>query len=94
MFLPDFYPSRIPDPTTAPKEDGNKFFCPTIFLATNTRKLYDFFLQVENFYSQNTKNNFTRRFVKNIGQGSGIWKKPIQDPGTKRHRIQDPQHCS
>jgi hypothetical protein len=28
MFLPDpgFYSSRIPDPTTAPKEEGGKFF--------------------------------------------------------------------
>jgi hypothetical protein len=28
MFIPDpdFYPSRIPDPTTAPKEKGEKIF--------------------------------------------------------------------
>jgi hypothetical protein len=32
MFIPDpdFYPSRIPDPTTGTKEKW-EFFCPTIF---------------------------------------------------------------
>ncbi len=33
---PDFYPSRIPDPTTAPKEEeGKKFVVLTFFEATN-----------------------------------------------------------
>ncbi len=27
-----------------------------------------------------------------MGLGSGIRKKPIPDPGVKRHRIPDPQH--
>jgi hypothetical protein len=31
MFIldPDFYPSRIPNPTTATKEEGGKNRCPT-----------------------------------------------------------------
>jgi hypothetical protein len=31
MFIPapDFYPSRIPNPTTATKEEGGKIRCPT-----------------------------------------------------------------
>jgi hypothetical protein len=37
MFIPDpdFYPSRIPGPTTAPKENGGKKIFRTIFVATN-----------------------------------------------------------
>jgi hypothetical protein len=43
MFIldPDFYPSRIPDPTTAAtKEEGGKLFCPTFFKATNIKNLF------------------------------------------------------
>jgi hypothetical protein len=43
MFIPDpdFYPSRIPDPTTAPKEEEEKKkICPTIFSAINIINLY------------------------------------------------------
>ncbi len=32
---PDFYPFRIPDPTTAPKEEGEKNFSQPFFGATN-----------------------------------------------------------
>jgi|LakMenE18May11ns_1017448.scaffolds.fasta_scaffold9675196_1 hypothetical protein len=36
---PDFYPSRIPDPKTAPKERGEKnIFCKHFFVATNFTK--------------------------------------------------------
>jgi hypothetical protein len=37
MFIPDpdFYPSRIPDPTTSPKEEGEIFFVLPFFVATN-----------------------------------------------------------
>jgi hypothetical protein len=33
MFIPDpdFYQSRISDPTIAPTEEGENFICPTIF---------------------------------------------------------------
>ncbi len=35
---PDFYPSRIPDPTTAPKKEGKTNFCPTIFCSHKLKK--------------------------------------------------------
>ena len=35
---PDFYPSRIPDPTTATL-GGGEICCPTFFIATNIKKL-------------------------------------------------------
>jgi hypothetical protein len=49
---PDFYPSRIRDPTTAPKEEGKIFF-PTIFVATNIIKIVNNFIfeQVKNFFA-------------------------------------------
>jgi hypothetical protein len=34
MFIPDLG-SRIPDPTTATKEEEEKFCCPTLFAVTN-----------------------------------------------------------
>jgi hypothetical protein len=41
MFIPDpdFYPSRIPDPTTAPKEEEEKIFVLPFIVATNIIKL-------------------------------------------------------
>jgi hypothetical protein len=42
MFIPEpdfFYPCRIPDPTTAPKEEGGIFFVLPFFVATNIIKL-------------------------------------------------------
>jgi hypothetical protein len=37
---PDIYPSRIPDPTRAPKEEGeNKFFVLPFFVAANIIKI-------------------------------------------------------
>jgi hypothetical protein len=36
---PDFYPSRIPDPTTAQKEEGEKFVCPSIFCSHKCLKI-------------------------------------------------------
>jgi hypothetical protein len=37
---PDFYPSRIPDPTTAPKEEGEFFvFVLLFFVASNITKM-------------------------------------------------------
>jgi hypothetical protein len=50
---PDFYPSRIPDPTTAPKEEGRIFcFCPTIFCSLK--------------YHKNVNNCFIEQAKKNI----------------------------
>jgi hypothetical protein len=42
MFIPDpdFYPSRIPNPKTATKENGEKIFVDiSFFVATNFTKL-------------------------------------------------------
>jgi hypothetical protein len=43
MFIPDpgsdFFPSRIPDPTTAKKEKGEKSVVLPFFVATNITKL-------------------------------------------------------
>jgi hypothetical protein len=36
---PDFYPSRIPDPTTAIKEEGEKIVVQPFLVATNTTKV-------------------------------------------------------
>jgi hypothetical protein len=36
---PDFYPSLIPDPTTATKEEGGKISCFTFFVATNVKNI-------------------------------------------------------
>ena len=69
MFIPDpdFYPSQITDPTTAPKEEGEIFF-PTIFYSYKYHKI----VKVKKIFEPN--NNFTQKFViiKNIGLGSRI----------------------
>ncbi len=70
MFIPDpdlyasripDHGSRIPDPTTAPKEEGAKnFVCPTTFCHKYHKIVNNsIFEQVKNFFSQNTKNYFT-----------------------------------
>jgi hypothetical protein len=60
MFIsdPDFYPSRIPDPTTATKEEEKEICCPVpIFVATISRNFKLFFLTgTEKNLSQQTKN--------------------------------------
>jgi hypothetical protein len=77
MFIPvpDFYPSRIPDPTTATKEGGGgekKFVVKAFFVATN--------LSISS-----KKNGFGIRDPEKISSGSRI-----RVQGSKRHRIQDP----
>jgi hypothetical protein len=49
MFIPDFYPFRIPDPKTATKERGEKkFVVGPFFVATNFTKLnFFYFLNAE-----------------------------------------------
>jgi hypothetical protein len=54
MFIPDpdfFYLSRIPDTTTALKEEGENFFCPTIFCGEKFYKMVNNFIfeQVKKF---------------------------------------------
>jgi hypothetical protein len=50
MFIPDsyFYPSWTPDPTTAPKEEGKKFFVIPFFVATEIIKIY--YWRVKEFF--------------------------------------------
>jgi hypothetical protein len=88
-----FYPSRIPDPTTVAKEEGEKFFVLPFFVATNITKFKIIFFELvkENF-SPVTKNycaflpiNLSLSFQKyGFGirdSGSGILKKSIPDLG-------------
>jgi hypothetical protein len=57
---PDFHPSRIPDPRTAPKEEGKIFFCPNIFGSHKYHKMENNFILVL----------FTQKFVVKL---SKIW---------------------
>ncbi len=102
MLIPDadFCPSRIPEPTTAPKEEGGKiFFCPTIFCSHKYHKIvkqFYFWTGKKISFSQNNRNYSTsdpkicHKLSKIWGLESRIWKKPVPDPGSKRHRIPDP----
>ncbi len=86
---PDFYPSRIPDPTTALKEEGKNFFCcSTIFCSHKDHKIVNNFIFERVKKTISTKSLriivlFTQKFFiklsKNMGLGSGIQirKKPI-----------------
>ncbi len=57
--------SRIPDPTTATKEKGEKLFSTFFFVATNIIKL-NFWTGKEKNLSQNTKNFSTLFFFKSF----------------------------
>jgi hypothetical protein len=46
---PDFYLSQIPNPTTAPKEEKEKFFCPTNFCSRKYHKIVLFLTGKEIF---------------------------------------------
>jgi hypothetical protein len=54
MFIPDpdFYPSRIPDPTTTTKEKGKKFVDLPFCVATKSKKfilfIFELFLKIKN----------------------------------------------
>jgi hypothetical protein len=108
---PDFYPSRIPDLGTRIQQRHQKrreiFFSVLPFLESPTSVINNFIFEqvTKNFLSQNTKNYNTLKFVVKL---SKIWvwypeskiQDPknlfrIPDPGSKRHRIPDPdpQHC-
>jgi hypothetical protein len=49
---PDFYSSRFPDPTTAPKEEGENIFCPSSFVSNKYHKIVNNFIfqQVKKFF--------------------------------------------
>ncbi len=87
------YPSRIPDPKTATKERGEKkIFCHTFFYSHKFLKI-EIYLTFE-LLKNNIWANFQRiielfiqknchQVLKNMGLGSGIWQKPIPDPGSQ-----------
>jgi hypothetical protein len=52
------------------------------------KNLGQFSKNYRTFYSKNC-----HLALKNMGLGSGIWKKPIPDPGVKKAPDPDPQHC-
>ncbi len=87
---PDFYLSRISDPTTAPKWRGKNVFVLLFFLARNIMKLVIilFWTSKEIFFSQNTKNYST--FTQNLSLIYPKYGFGIRDPGSKRDRILDP----
>jgi hypothetical protein len=93
MFIPDpdFYPSRITDSRTAPKEEGEKLFGYTIFCSHKKHKIVNNFEQVKNIVLTKTLRIivlFTQKFVIKLSK-IWVW---ARDPGSKRHRIPDPQH--
>jgi hypothetical protein len=86
MFIPDpeFYPSRISDPTTATKEKGEKSFFYLFFVATNITKWKIIFCLTltgkERNLSQFTKKYvlFTQTIFTEFSKyGFGIREKPI-----------------
>ncbi len=103
---PDFYPSRIPDPTTAMKDRGETKFVVKPFFCHK-------FHEIELFHLWNVESKNLAQFSKNyrtfhftqkiVTKLSKIW---VWDPGSgknlfriqesKRHRIPDPdpQHWS
>ncbi len=88
---PDIYPSRISDPgsNNSIEREGGK----TNFLATNIIKLYqNYFSTGKKIFLAKTLRIivlFTQKLLSKLGVlGSG--KKTI--PGSKRHRIPDPEH--
>jgi hypothetical protein len=74
--IPDLW-SQIPDPTTATKEEGEKLLF-YLFWSHKFHKLFYFWTTTE-------KKFYLKNCLKNMGWGSGIWKKSISDP-----RILDP----
>jgi hypothetical protein len=96
---PDFYPFRIPnlrsqilDPTTGPKEVGEKFFlCPTSFCNHKYHKIVNYFIfeQVKKLFSAKTLGIillFAHKFVITL---SKIWDW-IRDPGSGKNLFRIP----
>jgi hypothetical protein len=90
---PDFYPSRILDPTTATKERGEKKFVVIPLLypqISHNCKLFYFWNTEEKNLGQFSKN--FRTFPKNLSLSSQIYGFGIRDPrsGKNLFRIPDP----
>ncbi len=105
MFIPDpdFYPSRISDPTTPPKR-GWRMCCPTFFLGSHITKCK--IISVLNRYRNYIigtlypkKSHYALKTrVQDPGTGTldpGSRKNLSKIPESKRNRIPDPdpQHC-
>ncbi len=109
MFIldPDFFSSRIPDPSTTRRGWEERWLAYLFFLAINFVKLKIILflnrLRKKNL-NQLTKNGiiFTQKVITKLSEmrvgdlGSEIWDPekliPDPDPGSKKHRILDPRH--
>jgi hypothetical protein len=100
MFIPDpdFYPSRIPDPKTATKERGEKFFyvIPVLYSQFHKnnnyfsfevlkKKIWANFLKIIELFTQKIVTKLSKIWVWDPGFG-------IRDPGSGKNlfRIPDP----
>jgi hypothetical protein len=102
---PDFYQSRIPDPTTATKErGGKKLVVISFFIAKNFTKIENYFnsemLEKKICASfQRITELFTQKFVIKLskiwvwvpGSGKNLFRIPDPDPGV--NKAPGPQHC-
>jgi hypothetical protein len=96
----DFYPSRIPDPKTATKERGEKkFSCHPFFYSNNFNKVVNYFMfeMLKKKFGPIFKELFNLLLKKTFTKLSKIWlwdpgsgKNLFRIPGSKRHRIPDP----
>jgi hypothetical protein len=86
---PDFYPSPIPDPTTAPKEEGQTFFfSPTIFCSHKYHKIVNnlIFEQVKKIFLGETPGIIVLFIQKFVIKLSKLW---VWDPGSMLKKAPD-----
>jgi hypothetical protein len=98
---PDFYPSRIPDPKTATKERGKKISSHPFIVALNFTKLKNYFIfemmkkkiwanfqRIIELFTQKIDTKLSKIWVWDPGSRKNLFR--IPNPGSKRHRIPDP----
>jgi hypothetical protein len=80
--------SRIPDPTTAPKEEGKKCFVLPFFVATNVTFNQKFVIKLSKLWvwDQGSEARDQGSEARYPGSGKNLFR--IPDIGAKRHRIQ------
>jgi hypothetical protein len=99
---PDFYPSRIPDlgsriQKQQQKRGVKKFYVIPFYVATNFKKLYftfevlkkkicSNFQRIIELFTQKIVTKFSKVWVWDPGSGKNLFR----IPGSKRHRIPDP----
>jgi hypothetical protein len=84
----------IPDPKTATKERGKNYFS----FAVLKKKIWANFQRIIELFTQKIVTKLSKIWV--WDPGSGIWIKPIPDPGSRGQKgigsrilDPDPQHC-